>query len=47
MMWKFKTSVYKNAAPKPSKKDVSDLNVCASGILKLIFNGTVVDVTFG
>jgi len=25
-MWKFKTSVYKNAAPKPSKKDVSHLN---------------------
>jgi len=24
-MWKFKTSVYKNAAPKPSKKEASFL----------------------
>jgi len=26
VMWKFKTSVYKNAAPKPSKKEVSCAN---------------------
>lgn len=41
VMWKFKTSLYKNAAPKPSKRDVSNLNVNAAGILKLLFNATV------